>query len=154
MINNLKGIYNQDQKDRAKLAKGDLTWADLGKNDAVRKMEVEKLIKERRLKTGQDFLCAAMIFQHGGTLADYALAHFLAVCSADMDYIPKKNEADPRWLAAAAKDRWLVNYGLPQNYGTQFKIVNGERIRFPVNPKITNAERKKWHVPPIKKERR
>ncbi len=94
-----------------------------------------------------------MIFQHGSEVSDYALAHLLALRASEMGYVHTEKEADPLWLAAAAKDRLLVTLGQPQDFGTQYTrdIQTGKSVRYAINPAIADEERKKWHVPPLSK---
>lgn len=153
----LKSIYDEDQKER--LAIDDLkpteryeALQEMIKNDAARIERVREIVLDGELKEPADFLHAAMIFQHSGKIEDYALAHLLALRASEMGYQSQEKEVDPLWLAAAAKDRWLVNIGQLQDYGTQYvgNKETGEMTRRPVNPNITDEERKKWHVKPLR----
>lgn len=84
-----------------------------------------------------------MIFQHGDTLDDYWMAHTLAKRSAEMGHNPG------RWLAAAALDRWLLNQGKPQKYGTQFYSDGKSWRLLKLDPDTTDAERAEWNVLPV-----
>src|SRR3954452_1437676 len=71
------------------------------------------------------------------------------------EWATKAVELDPdypgvRWLAAAAKDRYLMWSGKPQLYGTQFKKdKDGPWYLWQVDPTVTDEERAKWDVPPL-----
>ena len=65
----------------------------------------------------------------------------------------KATELDPdlavaRWLAAAAKDRYLWNVDKPQIYGTQFRrIDDGTWTLEPIDESaVTDEERAAWAV--------
>jgi hypothetical protein len=98
-----------------------------------------------------DYFYAALIFQHGESLADIWQAHTLAQRAAELGAAATlgPNQTDSRWLAAAALDRWLMYQGQPQKYGTQF-VPDGKRIRlWDVDPATTDAERAAIHVPSL-----
>jgi hypothetical protein len=55
-----------------------------------------------------------------------------------------------RWLAAAAYDRWLMNQGKPQKYGTQYISSGDEPYRLgDFDPTTTDEERAAWNVPSL-----
>jgi len=93
------------------------------------------------------FYFAAMIFQHGQSLEDYARARDLATRAADLG----RDRA--RWLAAAAHDRWLVHQGKPQRYGTQYRASNGRWVLDEVDESTTDEERATMGVPSIAEAR-
>jgi len=55
----------------------------------------------------------------------------------------------PSWLTAAAYDRWLMTGGLSENYGTQYRSVNGHWVLHEVDATTTDEERARWDVPPL-----
>ncbi|MBI2482326.1 MAG: hypothetical protein HYV76_02080 [Candidatus Vogelbacteria bacterium] len=63
-----------------------------------------------------------------------------------------KNYTKARWLFAAITDRILVDQNKPQKFGTQYtkKDANSPWVLRPINPKTTDAERKKYNVPTLK----
>src|SRR5262249_9166116 len=91
-----------------------------------------------------------MVFQHGNDVADYQLSNQLALKAAELDPTNKK----ARWLAAASKDRELMNLGKPQLYGTQFRTENGKWVLYDVDPSITDEERANWNVPPLEQAKK
>jgi hypothetical protein len=40
-----------------------------------------------------------------------------------------KNDRETAWLAASAEDRFLMNIGRPQRFGTQFRSEGTEPLR-------------------------
>jgi hypothetical protein len=150
----LKKLLKEDWKDITKI-----NWPDPSewkrrnpkevKRIQVRIKKIESLFKKGLVKDGQDFLCAATIFQHGSVPEHYALAHLLALRAHELHYKPKKGELDPLWLAAVAKDRWLVSINMPQDFGSQSRRINGKMQKWPINPKFSNIDRGKWHCPPV-----
>ena len=161
--NELKKLYKEDQIERLNIDFSQPQEAlqrvtqEMMEHDKVRLARVHELINRKELKTGQDFLCAAMICQHSPRVEDYALAHLLALKASEMEYVPQEGEPQPLWLAAAAKDRWLVSIGQPQDFGTQYTRTPttspGQSERHPVNPNITDETRKQWHVPPLNEQK-
>jgi hypothetical protein len=145
-------LYQQDQADRSgNLEKAD--WEAISKRDLARRQRVREMLAAGSLKVADDFFHAAMVLQHGDKPEDYQLAHELASKAADMD--PKQRVA--RWLAAAAKDRYLWSVGKPQIYGTQFKrsSADGPWTIDPIDEKaLTDEERVKAGVPTLADTRR
>jgi hypothetical protein len=86
-----------------------------------------------------------MVMQHGDTPEDYQRAHQWALRASELS--PEHGTA--RWLAAAAKDRWLMNEGKPQLYGTQFIKKDDRWVLYEVDPSVTDQERARWNVPPL-----
>jgi tetratricopeptide (TPR) repeat protein len=114
----------------------------------ARLKRVKEIVEADEVKTADDFYHAAMVLQHGRDPEDYKLAHELSLKAAELD--PEHSSA--RWLAAAAKDRYLQNIGKPQIYGTQFRKVDGTWTLDPIDETaVTDEERAKWGVPPLAK---
>jgi hypothetical protein len=142
----LARLYQEDQADRA----GDLEtsdWRAVEKRDAERRKRVLEIAEQGRVKEAADYIHAAMVFQHGATPDDYDRANRWAAKAVELD----PDYPGARWLAAASKDRYLMNLGKPQLYGTQFQRVNGTGpwILWDVDPAVTDEERAKWDVPPL-----
>jgi len=135
-------MYEEDQGDRS----GTIDWSLVNPRDEKRRQRVKELLAAGEVKAAEDHYHAAMVLQHGRTPEDYKLAHELALKAAEMD--PEHGAA--RWLAAAAKDRYLQNIGEPQIYGTQFRKVDGKWTLDPIDETaVTDEERAKWGVPPL-----
>lgn len=145
MKTDIAKIYREDQLDRARINPND--FEEIIKRDTARQKEVLKLLKIGKIKTGKEFYLAAIIFQHGQKLSDYRRAIRLAQQAAKNGY--KKG----RYLEALATDRLLVVSGKKQKFGTQFfqKNSRSKYILCPVDPKTTDADRKKYGLPPLYK---
>lgn len=145
----LARIYEEDQGDRRD-APDKIDWLVIGPRDKARRKRVLEILKVGGAHSSADYLHAAMVFQHGNEQADFQRAHDLAVRAAELD----STNDTAKWLAAAAKDRYLMNTGKPQLYGTQFRTLNGRWELYRVEPSITDEERAKWNVPPLAEARR
>lgn len=134
----LETLYQRDQTDRR-----DPLPANLWERDTARRKRVEELIAAGTLQAPIDYYHAAMVFQHGGTPEYSWQAHELAKQAVEMGY------EQARWLTAAAYDRWLMQQGKPQKYGTQY-IPHGTCWKlWPTDPTTTDAERAEWNVPTL-----
>lgn len=67
----------------------------------------------------------AYLLHHSDKPDDYKLAHEYASKAVAM------GSRVTKWLFAATLDRWLVSQGKKQKYGTQYQILNGEKVYFP-----------------------
>ncbi|MFL5318098.1 MAG: TPR end-of-group domain-containing protein [Myxococcaceae bacterium] len=146
----LQQIYDADQADRT----GDalkLDWKVTSSNDEKRRARVKEILAAGGAKSSADYYNAAMVFQHGREVADFELSHQLCLKALELD--PTNKQA--RWLAAASEDRALMNKGLPQKWGTQFRAgEDGKWQLYQVDPSITDEERAKWEVPPLAEAKR
>ncbi|HEY5800768.1 MAG TPA: hypothetical protein VIT92_11135 [Burkholderiaceae bacterium] len=109
----LADIYNADQGDRRA---GKIDWAVVTPRDQQRQARVRELAASGALKTSADFHHAAMVYQHGSTPEFYKQAQLWAQRAVELD----AGNDGARWLAAAAEDRYLINTGKPQIWGTQY----------------------------------
>ncbi len=141
----LERLYNEDQADRAP-DMGKVDWSVVGKRDEERRKRVLEIVAQGGAKEAADYYHAAMVLQHGQSPEDFDRAHQWCVKAIELD----PDYPGARWLAAASKDRYLMNLGKPQLYGTQFKRdQNGPWYLWQVDPPITDEERAKWDVPPL-----
>lgn len=116
----------------------------LVKHDDERRKEMAGLIARGSVRTGRGWYAAAMVFQHGKTLADFRRAMVYARKSMKLGYGPA------RWLAAAAEDRYLMKLGKKQKYGTQFRQKkSGIWILHPVLSSTSDEDRKRFDVPSL-----
>lgn len=120
-------------------------WKVVTERDRQRRQRVSELLAAGAAKTGADFFSAAIVFQHGDTLEDYARARDLAAEAA------RKGHPAGLWLTAAAWDRWLMQAGKPQRFGTQYKLDDAtKQMRlYPVDPTVTDEERERWGFPSL-----
>jgi hypothetical protein len=139
----LTKLYEQDQADR----RGSLDELAPGieRRDAERRERVLELLAQGALRAADDYFHAAMIFQHGDSVADIDRARELALQAIALD--PGHQTA--RWLAAASEDRALMYRGEPQRWGTQFKRVDGRWRLWPVDATTTDEERASRGVPSL-----
>ena len=142
-------LYAADRSERLNHPKlGTPEYKTLRTHDRERRDAVQRLLARGALQTGEEFFCAAWIFNHGETPDDAWQAHSLALKGAELGHRPA------RWLAAAAYDRWCMYRGQPQKYGTQY-VSDGFRQRlWDVLPETTDLERSAWDVPPIAEQLR
>jgi hypothetical protein len=146
----LAEIYATDQAERATPpAAGAVDqWTALREHDTSRRARVAAIVASGRARTGADWYAAAMVYQHGEALDDYARARDYAVAAV------LRGDRRGSWLAAAAWDRWLVHAGYPQRFGTQARcdvIDGGQRCHLePYDPSTTDADRSRWNVPPLR----
>lgn len=142
----LEKLYTEDQADRAP-EMGKVDWSVVGKRDEERRKRVLEIMSQGGAKEAADYVHAAMVLQHGQAPEDFEHANQWCLKAGELD----PDYPGARWLAAAAKDRYLMNLGKPQLYGTQFKKdpTGGPWYLYQVDPTVTDEERAKWDVPPI-----
>lgn len=109
----LLALYKADQQDRAG---GAIDWQAVSARDQARQQRVRELAAEGALKHSDDFLHAAMVYQHGEMPDFYRQAQLWALRAVELD----PGNARARWLACAAEDRWLHRSGKAQVWGTQY----------------------------------
>lgn len=138
----LARLFKQDQADRQAQ---DIDWSVVGPRDAERERRVKALIAADALKSGMDYLHAAMILQHAHAPEDHLLAHDLCVIAIG------KGEHRAKWLAAASLDRFLTTIDRPQRFGTQYqsKGRTDPPVLLPVDPSVTDAMRRELGVPTL-----
>ncbi|HLM68397.1 MAG TPA: hypothetical protein VK358_12750, partial [Longimicrobium sp.] len=113
--------------------------------DRQRRVRVNELLAAGAATTGADFHAAALVFQHGDTLEDFARARELAAEAA------RRGHPAALRLTAMAWDRWLMKAGQPQRFGTQYMGDPATRQMrlYSVDPSVTDAERARWGIPPL-----
>jgi hypothetical protein len=137
-------LYQQDQADRR--GGDDIDWSQISERDQKRRIMVEQMLEKGEVKMADDYFHAAMIFQHGSDGESYQLAHELALKAVELD----STKSVAKWLACAAKDRFLWHIGEPQWYGTQFIQIDGLWTIDPIDTTmITDEERLEWNVPTL-----
>jgi len=110
----MTAIYDADQKARQNGRKID--WAVVGAADEQRRIRTEALIDAGALQSGDDFLHAAFVFQHGSKPEDYLKAHLLAMIAV------ARGKSSALWIGSATLDRYLGSIGQPQVLGTQYRV--------------------------------
>lgn len=132
-------IYLADRADRRHIVDD----ATVPERDGRRRDRVDQLIAAGALSSGLDYYHAAMVFQHGSKRWHFWRAHVLAIRATELGH------PDAWWLAAASYDRWLISAGLPQRYGTQYRIQDGQRILVRCDSGSNDAEQTRWDVPSL-----
>jgi hypothetical protein len=140
-------IAREDQEDRAPGA-GGIDWRVVGPRDQARLKRTRELYAAGSLRTGADWMRAALVFQHSDRSEDYLLAH--EMCLAAL----AQGETRAAWLAAATLDRFLRSIGRNQRFGTQFEPDPGGRLAVaPVDDAVTDALRAAVDVPSLAEAR-
>ena len=121
-------------------------WGQLARADSARNVRVREMINQGKISSANDYYRSALIFQHGEDSLSYGMAvHQMRQAIALDTSIDK-------WLLAAAIDRDLMSRNKPQIYGTQFTKTgrDGKWVIYKMDTtQITDAERKKYHVPSL-----
>jgi len=135
----LKRLCDEDQSDRTPPTGKPIDWAIVSPRDKARLKRVKELYTQNLLRTANDYDRAATVLQHGEVPEDFLLAHELWVVAISKG----KNDQDTLSLAAASEDRFLMNIGRPQRFGTQLRAEgNGPLQLYPVDSGVTDALRR------------
>ncbi|MCU1268156.1 MAG: hypothetical protein JWM21_4474 [Acidobacteria bacterium] len=135
----LKRLCDEDQSDRTPPAGKSIDSASLGQRDKPRLKRVKELYTQNLVVTANDYDCAATVLQHGQAPEDFLLAHEFWVVAISKG----KNDKDTLSLAAASEDRFLMNIGHPQRFGTQLRSIdNGPIMLYPVDGGVTDELRR------------
>lgn len=134
----LKRLCDEDQSDRTPPTGKSIDVASIGPRDRARLKRVKELYTQNLFKTANDYDCAATVLQHGDTPEDFLLAHEFWVVAISKG----KNDQDTLSLAAASEDRYLMNIGRPQRFGTQLRSVDNSPVElYPVDSGVTDELR-------------
>jgi hypothetical protein len=110
-----------------------------------RRLHVARLLYEGAARTSDDYVHAAFIFQFGDSVAELERANALANRAlAFRDVHPQA-----RWLAASTDDQLRMLRGEAQRFGTQVCFQGEKWALYRVDPRVTDAERAVWDVPPL-----
>jgi hypothetical protein len=149
-LDELARLYEKDQRDRQPTGDKPIDWSVVAPRDRRREARVKELYEAGSLRTGKDFYRAAMVLQHAARPEDYLLAHEFCVVAL------AKGDKDARWLAAATEDRYLMNIGRAQRFGTQYRSAGPDQSikLYEVGPGVTDALRRELGVPTLDEARR
>ncbi len=141
----LARLFAEDQSDRTPPPPGLIDWDVVGPRDSVRLARVKQMCQGQHLTTGMDHYHAAMILQHAHEPDDYLLAHELCVVAIS------QGVEQAKWLAAASEDRYLMNMGRPQRFGTQYRAdLRGKNWSlYSVDPEFSDGMRRAFNVPTL-----
>jgi len=136
----LARMFAEDQSDRTMPS---IDWDAVRPRDAARLGRVKQLYHGQALQTGMDFYHAAMILQHSSVAEDHLLAHELCVAAMS------QGVEQAKWLAAASEDRFLMNIGRPQRFGTHYHRSSGNHSLYETDPEMEDSLRRVFNVPPL-----
>jgi len=143
----LKRLRDEDQGDRAPTV---IDWSVVTPRDRARLRRVRELFAADGLHTANDYLRSALILQHGEGPDDFLLAHDFCVAAMVLG----RNDGESASLAAGAEDRFLMNVGRPQRFGTQFRRDGtGPWRLYTVGDGVTDALRKLMGTPSLSEAR-
>jgi hypothetical protein len=113
-------------------------------SDRQRREEVMIYLQAAQIIRATQLYEAAIIFQNGDCPAHFQLAADLALRAH------KLGDPNAGWLYAIATDRYLLNTGVLQRYGTQYTVdLEGHFALCPVDSATTDADRAQWGLPPL-----
>jgi hypothetical protein len=143
-------IFQEDQSDRKPAAGAAVDWSVVTPKDRAREARVSALFAAGTVRTGKDYFRAAAVLQHGPAVDSRLLAHDLSIVAVT------KGELYAKWLVAATEDRFLMEIGRPQRFGTQYRSDGpGRPLRlYDVDPSVTDELRREFDVPPLAELRR
>jgi hypothetical protein len=136
-----------DQADRTP-GHNKIDWSVVGPRDAQRRAQVLQLLADGNIRTADDYLNAAVIFQHGDSIQDTQLALAFATTATRM----APSNRDAQILRVDAWDRIMQESGKPQWYGTQYvrSKATGKWELYPTDPNaVTDAQRKAIGLPSL-----
>lgn len=119
-----------DQADRRGDPAAATHWAGVATRDAQRQQRVRATLKQGRLRSAEDYRCAALILVHAGDEASLRLSFSLAV----QGQLLFPEQATLRRLAADAWDRLMMARQQPQWFATQFVTTPEASDRFQPYP--------------------
>jgi hypothetical protein len=120
-------LYVEDQED-GKTVKSDAANAEYLQRVKVREATLRTLLAAGKVTSGDDFLEAAFLFQHGDTADDCLFAHILAMEAM------ARGKVSARWMAAATLDRYLQFAKQSQVFGTQYIMDRTQSVHTPGAP--------------------
>lgn len=146
----LRRLAREDQADRRFTHKPTPRQeATMSRHDESRRRRGRALLATAPRLSAEGFSDAALIFQHGASAADHALAHGLSLCGVS----PGKAES----LPALSEDRYLTTIGRRQRFGTQFSGFGDQARLKPVDEilptAVTDELRLCYLVPPLEMAR-
>jgi bifunctional DNase/RNase len=140
----LTQMFTEDQSDRTTQT---VDWDAVRPRDAARLGRVKQFYHGQALQTGEDYSHAAMILQHSPSAEDHLLAH--EFCVAAISLSGEKAQWFTLWLAAASEDRFLMNIGRPQRFGTQYRVSDGVASVYETDPEMEDSLRRVFKVPSL-----
>jgi bifunctional DNase/RNase len=140
----LAQMFAEDQSDRTTQP---VDWDAVRPRDAARLGRVKQFYHGQALQAGEDYSHAAMILQHSSSAEDHLLAH--EFCVAAITQGGEQAKWFTLWLAAASEDRFLMNMGRPQRFGTQYRVSDGIASVYETDPEMEDSLRRIFNVPSL-----
>lgn len=143
----LKEMYDADQKEREDLGSiFDMeAWKIIDEHDLERRKQVARIFAEGCFKTADDYDHAAMIYQHGKVPDHFYQAFVWARHSVELG-----GGSEQKHLVALAADRYLVNIGHKQLFGSQVACPNIGGVNCccvqPIEESFPDSMRKEYGV--------
>jgi hypothetical protein len=139
----LRRLMDEDQADRQSKS---VDWSVVAPRDRVRLARIKALYAGGEIHTANDYYRAALVLQHGEVPEDFQLAHDFCVAAMMLG----KTDLASASLAAAAQDRFLMNIGRPQRFGTQFRSDGTGQLRlYAVGEGVADDLRRLMGVPSL-----
>lgn len=138
----LEQMYLDDKADRAAIEKNKLSEKELDKRDSNRQQRLKQLLKNKEIDLNEiwNLHYSALILHHSYEIEDIEKAHEFTKKAV------AKDSNVTKWLYAATMDRLLVMQGKKQKFGTQFQIINGEKVFAPTDGSVSEAEKAEFGV--------
>lgn len=138
----LEQMYLDEKADRAALEKSELTDEELNQRDLHRQQRLKQLLENQEIDLNEiwNLHYCALVLHHSKEKEDNQTAHDFAKKAV------AKGSNVTKWLYAATIDRLLVIQGKKQKFGTQFQIVNGEKVFFPTDGSVSVAEKAEFGI--------
>ena len=119
--------------------------------DTLRRIEVAKIYAEGCLQRAEDFRHASLVFQHGNSPEHYYQAWFFASRAVSL------GDEHAKWLVPKAIDRYFLNTGYKQLFGTNLVTPflwggQGEEnylCLWPVEESLSDEVRSQYGVQPL-----
>lgn len=107
---------------RADTGNNELAWDKIAKRDVRRRQHVLDAIKHQRLRSAEDYRCAALILLHAGDEPNLRLSYAVAVQGQALH----PGHTGLVRLSANAWDRLMMARQQPQWFATQFQLNEGD----------------------------
>jgi hypothetical protein len=137
----LRLLAAEDQKDRENWE--NISEEQLGlimQRDLHRRMRVGEIFGEGCFKMPEDYMNAALIYQHGDTSDHFYQAFIWSKRAYEL------GSTSAQAFSALAIDRYLVSIGMKQLFGSQYFKLNQDACLCmqPVEPSFPNSTRKNY----------
>lgn len=138
----LEKMYLDDQEDRSHFEKDELSGEELVNRDSKRLKILKHMLQNNEIDLNEvwNLHYSALILHHSEERADNEMARDFAKNAVD------KGSSTSKWLFAATVDRLLIREGKKQKFGTQFQIINGKKVYFPVDGSVSETEKTQFGI--------